>query len=669
MKKNSTLILLLMLITIYSSAQQSFYELPQAMKSKMATRDFNVSQKKHYTNGTKKESNVYTHSTIAASAAPLGTQIGQTQYDLLSNNSIGRRIIKKLDGTIAACWNFSPDGNTGFPNRGTGYNYYNGTTWLPEPTIRIESVRTGFPDMCLNTTGGERIFSHGAISKNIYGINSTTWGSNTWVQQDYDSICVNNSDIEYSIWNRVAASGNNIYVLNNCFNGSTAAVPVENYKHPGSGVLDPTYYSRSTDGGLTFVNDHITLTGYDSTRYYLGGGGEAYAIEAKDSIVAILMGGLGRDVAIWKSIDYGVSFTKTILDSFPIAAFKDQVFPDNNSDGSMDDSNSDGLFNSLDAVFVNNGSLAIAIDNNNKIHCSWTLALAFNDSLTTDTLNYGYCATFPTGGGGLVYWSETAPLTQIITGLGDYDTCMVDSVYFGSTYFSNVTTVKDAYYGEGPIAWPTFGFDASGNIYLAYSVVTHDTTDSPLISELDGQNFRDLFAMYSADNGASWSSPVNLTKTWQIEEAYPSLARNVDANLTFSYMEDIEPGNNLTSGDDIGFNFIKVHNYNTVEFRAHADAGDDLCLIEPSAITEYNDAMTQLWPNPASSSIALISTDNIALDAIEVRNNVGQLLAVDTPKAATNSVQINTTHLCNGVYFLTYTKNQMRFAKKFIVQH
>ncbi|MBI3518166.1 MAG: hypothetical protein HY062_02250 [Bacteroidetes bacterium] len=62
------------------------------------------------------------------------TIIGHTWYDLESNASVGDRIYVNPDGSIAACWTMEPDLGAGDPgttyaNRGTGYNYYDGSAW------------------------------------------------------------------------------------------------------------------------------------------------------------------------------------------------------------------------------------------------------------------------------------------------------------------------------------------------------------------------------------------------------------------------------------------------------------------------------------------------------------------------------------------------------------
>ena len=67
--------------------------------------------------------------------------IGYTQYDLQSNAAIDDRMAGGADA-VSAAWTFSLE-LTPFSDRGTGYNYYDGTAWGEIAYERIESVRIG----------------------------------------------------------------------------------------------------------------------------------------------------------------------------------------------------------------------------------------------------------------------------------------------------------------------------------------------------------------------------------------------------------------------------------------------------------------------------------------------------------------------------------------------
>ncbi|PIY30857.1 MAG: hypothetical protein COZ08_10535 [Bacteroidetes bacterium CG_4_10_14_3_um_filter_42_6] len=85
--------------------------------------------------------------------------IGETWYDLQSNSSMSQRFWVFDDGTMGATWTRGMNA-TAYADRGTGYNYYDGTSWSPWPTERVEDVRTGWPSYAPYGVNGEIICSH-----------------------------------------------------------------------------------------------------------------------------------------------------------------------------------------------------------------------------------------------------------------------------------------------------------------------------------------------------------------------------------------------------------------------------------------------------------------------------------------------------------------------------
>ena len=57
--------------------------------------------------------------------------IGMTYYDCQTNGSMAPRVVAHNDGTISAIW--TTTGATA-ASRGTGYNYYNSSSWINPST-------------------------------------------------------------------------------------------------------------------------------------------------------------------------------------------------------------------------------------------------------------------------------------------------------------------------------------------------------------------------------------------------------------------------------------------------------------------------------------------------------------------------------------------------------
>src|SRR5262249_25948602 len=101
-----------------------------------------------------------THTTTVRDVDINSTEVGITFYDLQTNAAVCRRLSDNGDGTISAIWTMSQSTRP-WNDRGTGYNYFDGTTWLGEPTITIEgSTRTGFNSIAVTPDGAEHVLSH-----------------------------------------------------------------------------------------------------------------------------------------------------------------------------------------------------------------------------------------------------------------------------------------------------------------------------------------------------------------------------------------------------------------------------------------------------------------------------------------------------------------------------
>ena len=105
------------------------------------------------------------------------TVIGTTTYDLQSNSCLQDRIIMHDDGTISAVWTMSQELNTSFSDRGTGYNFFNGTSWGVNRTSRLESSRGGWPSIIAMGSGKEGSITHNTDNSHINMTHRGTTGT------------------------------------------------------------------------------------------------------------------------------------------------------------------------------------------------------------------------------------------------------------------------------------------------------------------------------------------------------------------------------------------------------------------------------------------------------------------------------------------------------------
>ena len=94
---------------------------------------------------------------LTNSKSALEDILGTTFYDMQTNGTMDNRITTYPDASMAGVW---IRGTANSAERGTGYNYYNGTAWQPAPTARIENDRTGWPSYAPLGATGEIVIAH-----------------------------------------------------------------------------------------------------------------------------------------------------------------------------------------------------------------------------------------------------------------------------------------------------------------------------------------------------------------------------------------------------------------------------------------------------------------------------------------------------------------------------
>lgn len=437
--------------------------------------------------------------------------IGYTSYQLQSNASTGNSFVKNSDGSFSAAWNQSLFANPAYLDRGTGYNYYDGTSWQPTPTARIETVKTGFPSIAVTTSGAEVVAAHEGAS-GIRISRRPAKGTGAWTET---SIAV----LDY--WPRIVAGGsdgNTIHMI------SHAGGPTN---LPFAGQTSPVTYSRSLDGGITWDKLRTIIPQIDSTQYR-GFWGDAYAIDAKGSNVAIVIGGYLHDVILLKSTDNGNTWTKTIVKQFPIPLYNEATM--------NTDLNTDGLGDEIESC---DRSVSVLIDNSNAAHVWYGKTIIYQNPATT-------FISFNSSADGIMYWKEGMSANTPVQILAHKE-INGDGV---------LGSFLDGIYNESVSSHPSAGIDASGNLYLSYSSLYDGNTESG--NPLTGKRFRHTLLSKSTNGGATWCPPVDLISPEDLSGAYNNLegvfgaiAKKVDANVHLTVIKDPSPGHGIGAPADV----------------------------------------------------------------------------------------------------------------------
>lgn len=417
----------------------------------------------------------------------VGTVIGTTTYDLQTNNSKANRLIIDHDGKMSAIWTGSTDLEGSFPDRGTFYIHYDGEYWTSTPTQRIENLRTGWGDIAFNENY-EFVMSHNPT----FGDYNLVFNKRNKFNGAWTTTELTNTE---GIWPRIATSGNYIYAINGKTSGS------ENDDNL-------TIFHRSTDNGETWDITNLLLPGIDTLFYSLDG--DAYNIKTKDSIVAVVCGTNTSNLIMWKSTDYGSTWTHTIIKDIKLPNYD----PKDNSD--LTDVNGDGT---VDTVQTNDASIDLLIDNNGIVHASWGNFTILDNDPTT---GYTY---FLWSNNALEYWNEYMGTDSFITITNTYDDYNQNNSFFEN--FTPEFGKENDGYTLGKISTPSFSYDSTNNkIYLIYSSVV-ELPESEYDLEYQVP-YRDLYIteITTTPSSVIFTEPKNFTNSARKgrENMYPSTA-------------------------------------------------------------------------------------------------------------------------------------------------
>lgn len=584
--------------------------------------------------------------------------IGNTLYDLQSNNAVASRLMVYPNGKITATWTTSSDGGPSFSQRGSGYNQMTGGVWrkaLPN-NGRIESSRVGWPSVGAATFGGvekEYIFAHAVATSGLTG--GFTFSTNTGIGTDFTggSVVLNdtytNATTPGPIWGRTATAGSRIVMIS-CFADSTSSYPV-NYK--AGGIKRPITYSVYDAAAQTWLTKNALLPGYDSLRYDIGQA-DSYSIDASGNKVRIVIGGAFDDLALWKSEDAGSTWTKTIIDSFARYA----ATPSSNR------------------KIVNNGAVSVVIDINGVTHVAVPILASAFDSVDVVTGARTTYYSTSLGTEGIAYWND-----KINTNTGTTDAIQVigytpDANKDGALILgTNTRNSSYGGYGTGLGATaasrisalsnqPMLSYDASGNIFCTYIAPVEDDLSG------DDENYNDIFVVYSKDAGKTWADPQNITQTTGFEDFYPTLAKVSDSKLRLMYFLKDDPGiavNNATNPEtNVAVNYMEV----PVSKIIHDSVG-----IFPNGINANTDngfKVSQNYPNPSQDVTRIdFSLGKSNVVSFTVTDMLGQVLYTETNdklEAGKHSIYFNTASLSSGIYFYTISAGSQKVTQKMIVE-
>ena len=604
--------------------------------------------------------NPHTSATSNQKSAINETVIGTSTYDLQSNAAVQNRIVHHDDGTISAGWTISQQYNTSYTDRGTGYNFFDGTAWGTAPTTRLEGSRGGWPSILKMGSGKEASMTHNTDNSYVNMTHRATTGSGAWTDQIISSND-SNGVYRYMIWNRSAVGGLNNETVHMIAVTASAAFQGA----PFNGLDGALVYYRSQDEGVTWDRKDIQLPGMD-TSMFTGMSGDVYAITAQGETVVVAYFDDWGDSFIVKSTDNGDTWTKTTFLDFPVNKYTMDDGIDLDGDGTLDQ-----LYSS-----DNNG--AVILDPNGDAHIFYGIMMYADDDLTDASSSW-----FP-GINGIAYWNEsfgedTTPATVQDSSLW-YSDMMNDHWITaapdldGDGIVGGVDTAGGyALYYNSRASMPNAGLSANGEIYLSFSGYTETASNG-------SQVYRHIYITKSSDGGITWKEPVDVTPhtIWDgaQECVFASMNPIIDDKIRIVYQKDFEPGLAVRGDEDMVDNneiiYLEIDTAGLFNSTWNCDgvigcvedapgAGTYSFLSDCQALCYYttveNTEITnlKLYPNPTKNTLTIDGDYTLAT----IYNIFGKIvLTTDYQKS------IDVTALSKGIYFIKVDNTTIKFIKQ-----
>lgn len=446
-----------------------------------------------------------------SAADAIETDIGTTMYDLQSNScSPYGRLYVYPDGTRGGIWAMGK-APTAYSDRGTGYNYFNGSAWGVDPPNRIETVRTGWPSYAPCGSNGEIVIAHQGGTQPLIISKRTTKGTGAWVQTYLNAP----SGATGLLWPRMITSGTN----NNTVHVIALTAPTANGGTVYQGLDGALIYCRSVDGGQTFGAWSI-LPGLTSVQYLKFDGDTYNWLIPHGDKIGFVISDSDKDLILMKSLDNGSSWQKVVVWQHPYPFYSPTMVTD---EYFCPDGAAHGAFDAVGRIHLAFGVNKSYSDGGGSYWFPWVDGLAYWNSDMPAWLGGSLTALDPDNlfaSGNLIGWM------QDINGNGQLDLVSISGGY--------------AIYYLSPTSMPQLVIDhISNTIYCVYSSITETFNNGT-------QDYRHIWSRASSNNGLTWTDPIDHTNSiFHVfdECVFPSISPTLESGLpAIIYQRDVEPG-------------------------------------------------------------------------------------------------------------------------------
>jgi hypothetical protein len=546
--------------------------------------------------------------------------IGNTWYDSQTVNygNVMQRIWAYPDGAVGATWQCSGEG--GVPDRGTGYNYYNGTEW-DDPILHLgTATRTGWPSYAPWGPNGEIIahYEYIAGSGPIRFFKREIKGQGDWIETEL----INPNNVSL-VWHSMITSGeNNEYIH----------LLAYTYDNPYEGQDNALLYYRSSDGAETWEVAGVIIDGLGAD-YFPNIKSLSYAwANPVGNTLAFTYGFFEYGGWLFKSYDNGDNWERIDVMETPFDPFNPPV---NTGD-----------------VPCGIGTSAVALDSEGMAHIVFPRMVKI--WVEGEVNFYPYTD-------GLIYWNETMPVldTAIISSytmqyLEDGGN-LIGWVMASSPY---EMPAGQPNYANGLCGFPQLSIDADDDLFVASSTLAPDYSNGEFF-------FRHILVNSSWDGGTTWVGQQDLNTDLQYifsECAYPVMAPVIDDYLHIVFQEDPLPGM-----------YEWLNNHAAVENRMMAMKLDKSLFVGvPEDDRQSSIELSQVFPNPvnafATLNVKLDKTSSIIVNIVTLTGQVVKTSNEGVYNAGKAAIRLDVSDLAPGVYYCVINVDQERMARKIVVR-
>ncbi len=571
------------------------------------------------------------NSTVVSKGIMEDPIIMTTKYDNQTNASNQNRIYRYDDGTIGAVMTASAQ-DASYSDRGSWYNYFDGTAWGPQPTQRIETQRTGWPSLCPLGANGEIVVAHVSATRGLIINTRSTKGTGAWTETEL----MGPSGASGMLWPRLVSNGpdhNNLHMI--CLTAPTA-----NGGTVYEGLDGALLYNRSLDGGVNWEGWQM-LPEMTSSEY-LGFPGDGYAwAEPRGDTLAFTYGDSWMDQVVMKSTDNGVTWQKIIVWPSPY--------------NKWEGGDTTGSF------YCPDGNMALALDKHGKAHLTTGLENANGDDTGGKfwTINQD----------GLLYWNENMDTWPSVLDIDWLDENGYIIGWCPDTNVVNYPIADFAYWYCSMSSMPTIVADDFDNIFVVWSSITD-------LRDPNNYMLRHLIARASTNGGQSWHETLlDVTSdfiqyNWNETVFVNAAPFRTGDSLYLLFQSDVEAGSFVKlAGAGQGQMSVTTNDIIVMNVSKQAIINPGTGVNEHPGNSIY---VSQNTPNPFHGRTTInVQLENNANLSLAVYSIVGKkIYEISKGNVDSGSYQfsLDGSQLQSGVYFYTVKINNETVTKKMIVE-